>query len=162
MKTKLSGIPILTEVVLIRDGIELEVRGINLADLVALLHAHSPALMRVWEKIKDEEADFTQGIVKKIVTDLAIEFPDMLAAVIALAANDYTDGGMAVARQLSIANQADVLEATFRLSFHSDSSLEKLVLLVVKALEEATRAVQAARQPLPVVGSGGYAETPVS
>lgn len=162
MKTRLSGIPILTEVVPIREGIELEVRGINLADLVALLNAHAPALMKVWDKIKEQEVEFTSDIVKRIVRDMAVEFPDMLAAVIALAANEYNDGGMEVARQLSITNQAAILEAVARLSFHSDSSLEKTVLLVVKALQEATRAVQMARTPLSVDGFGASAGTQVS
>jgi hypothetical protein len=161
-KMRLSGIPILTEVIPIREGIELEVRGINLADLVSLLNGHAPAMMKVWEKVKEQEAEFTVDIVKKIVRDMAVEFPDMLAAIIALSANDYNDAGIAVARQLSISNQAVILEAIARLSFQSDSSLEKLVLLVVKALQEATRAVKMVRTPISEDGSGGFAGTLVS
>lgn len=161
-KMRLSGIPILTEVVPIREGIELEVRGINLADLVALLHVHAPAMLKVWEKVQHQEAEFTVDIVKQIVRDMAIEFPDMMAAIIALSANEFNEAGMTVARQLSISNQAVILEAIARLSFQSDSSLEKLVLLVVRALQEATRAVKMVRTPISEDGSGDFAGTLVS
>lgn len=161
-KMKLSRIPILTESVPVSEGVELEVRGVNLSDVVTLMHKHAPMMMIVYNKLRQNDGEVDSEELKKVIGEIAFEFPDLLAAVIALAANDYSEMGVAVARQLPLEVQVSALDAIFRMSFNSESSLEKLMLLAVKAMQGVRRAVETVRLPISEAGSGDSGATATS
>lgn len=144
---KLSRIPILRETIEVREDVSFDVRGINLSDLMVLLQSHAPTAMILWRKLQDDERELMKEDVRAIFADISFQFPDLVAAIIALASDDYSNDGRAVARQLPIDVQTSAIEAIFRLSFQSDSTLEKLASLAVKAIQGVTRAMETAQLP---------------
>ncbi len=150
---KLSSIPILREVVEVREDVSFEVRGINLSDLMVLLQSHAPVAALLWNKLQEGEGDLMSKDVRAIFSQIAFEFPDLVAAIIALASDDNNEMGRKIARQLPAGVQALALEAIFRLSFESDSTLEKLASLAVRGIQGAMRVMENVQIPL-TDGSG--------
>lgn len=145
---KLSRIPILRETIDVREDVSFDVRGINLSDLMVLLQAHAPVAMVLWNKLRAGDDQLKTDDVRSVFAQVAYEFPDLVAAVIALASDDNNVEGRSVARQLPAGVQSVALEAIFRLSFESDSTLEKLAALAVKAIQGAMRVAENVQIPL--------------
>lgn len=144
---KLSRIPILRETIEVREDISFDVRGINLSDLMTLMHTHAPIGMILWRKLNEDDSELRKEDVRKVFSEVAYEFPDLVAAVIALASDEYSEDARTIARQLPIDVQTEAIESIFRLSFQSESTLEKLASLATKAIQGATRAMQNAQIP---------------
>lgn len=153
---KLSRIPILRETIDVRDEVSFDVRGINLSDLMILMQSHAPVAMILWRKLQSDDSELKSQDVRDIFLEVANQFPDLVAAVISLAADDNSDMGREVARQLPVDVQSNALEVIFRLSFQSESALEKLASLATKAIQGATRVMENAQLPSPG-GSGDSA-----
>jgi hypothetical protein len=114
---------------------------------MSLMQSHAPIAMILWRKLQEDDAELRSQDVKNVFSEVAIQFPDLVAAVIALAADDNTVDGRTIAKQLPADVQAVALEAIFRLSFHSESTLEKLAQLAAKAIQGATRVMEIAQLP---------------
>jgi hypothetical protein len=151
---KLSQIPILRETITVREDVTFDVRGINLSDLMTLVQAYAPVAAILWRKLQEDDKDLMSEDVRAMFQQVAYQFPDLVAAVIAMASDDYTPEGRRVARQLTADVQALAIETIFRLSFQSDSTLEKMASLAAKAIQGVTRAMEIAQLPLEN-GSGG-------
>lgn len=112
------------------DGQEFEVRGFGAPDLMTLTATHGAVLAMVFGKIQTERqpgAAVTSDQVKSILRDVSGQFPDLAAAVIAIASESADEEGMAVARQLPLPVQVEALEAIFALTFTSEAEVKKLV-----------------------------------
>lgn len=131
------------------DGSEgsIEVRGITVADVMQAAHKFGPQLVLVFGKVWSggggalDEAD-----VRKTIWEVSTEFPDVLAAILAMAADEYNDAGVSLMRRLQLDKQAEVLSAVFNLSFASEGSLEKLVALVVTWMGDIQTAMESVTQ----------------
>lgn len=150
---KLSRIPILRETIDVREEVDFQVRGINISDLMSLMQSHAPVAMVLWRKLQEDDKELMTSDVRNVFSEVAAEFPDLVAAIIAMAADDNSVDGRTIARQLPADVQSLALEAIFRLSFQSESTLEKLASLAAKAIQGAMRVVESARLTLPD-GSG--------
>lgn len=144
---KLSRIPILRETIDVRDEVDFQVRGINLSDLMSLMQSHAPVAMILWRKLQEDDKELRSQDVKDVFGEVAVQFPDLVAAIISMAADDNTVEGRAVARTLPADVQSVALEAIFRLSFQSESTLEKLASLAAKVIQGTTRVMEIAQLP---------------
>ncbi len=144
---KLSQIPIIRESIEVREDVSFDVRGINLSVLMQLMAGHAPMAAILWRKLREDDATLQTDDVKAMFAEISFQFPDLVAAVIALAADDYGKEGIKTARQLPVDVQTLAIETIFRLSFQSDSSLEKLASLAAKAIQGVTRAMEMAQIP---------------
>lgn len=128
-----------------KDGTDgtIEVRGITVADLMQAAHKYGPQLVMVFSKItKDAESLATDKDVRTAIWEVTTEFPDLLAAVLAMAADEYNDAGIKIMRRLPLDVQAEVLRNVFTLSLSSEGSLEKLVALVVEWMADIRGAME--------------------
>ena len=80
--------------------------------------------------------------------------PDLVAAVIALAADDYEPDTIAVARKLNFQYQLEALEAIFHNTFQSEAELKKFMESIIRMLSGASGLVKQMRLPLSEAGFG--------
>ena len=129
-----------------RDGSEgsIEVRGITVADVMQAAHKYGPQLVVAFGKIwSNGGKSLQEADVRNLIWEVSTEFPDVLAAVLAMAADEYNEAGIVLMRRLPMDKQAEVMKAVFGLSFASEGSLEKLVALMVEWLGEVRQAMEA-------------------
>lgn len=129
-----------------KDGSDgsIEVRGITVADVMQAAHKYGPQLVATFGKVWSSGGKSLQEAeVRNLIWEVSTEFPDVLAAVLAMAADEYNAAGITLMRRLPMDKQAEVVRAVFGLSFASEGSLEKLVALVVEWLGEVRKAMEA-------------------
>jgi len=147
----IHNVHIPTETVLFknRDGSDgsIEVRGITVADVMQAAHKYGPQLVLAFSKVWANGAQSLQeSDVRVLIWEVSTEFPDVLSAVLAMAADEYNATGITLMRRLPMDKQAEVMKAVFNLSFASEGSLEKLVALVVEWLGEVRKLTEAVTQ----------------
>lgn len=111
------------------DGQSFDVRGLAAMDVMALVHTHGKALSLAFGKIMAEGGGKTvdEEQVRRLLTSVGSDVPEVLAAVIALAADAYDEQGLTMASQLPFLSQVHAGTAIFHLSFTSDTEIKKLV-----------------------------------
>lgn len=140
------------------DGQSFEVRGISLFDIMSVLNDYGPQMALMFGKImaqKAENGGLDNATVRKVIADVSGEFPDVLAAAIALASDDYTPATVEIAKQLPMMHQIAAIEAIFSLTFKSEGDIKKLIESLTEMMVAATGTLKAAMlSPLPN-GIGG-------
>lgn len=134
------------------DG-DFTVRGISLADLTILASTYMPQMVLIFNKVKDG-ADIEQADVRRLIGELAPAVPEMVAAIIALAADEFDEKGVENAGKLGFNVQIETLEAIFHNTFRSEAEVKKLVESITRMLVGATGAIQQIRLPLSELGFG--------
>lgn len=139
-----------------RDGSEgsISVRGITVADLMQAAHKYGPQLVLVFGKVMKDRASLEEADVRQTIWEVSTEFPDVLAACLAMAADEYNETGVNLMRRLPMDKQAEVLRAVFTLSFSSEGSLEKLLALAVETMAEIRLAMEKVMLPTSTSGIG--------
>jgi hypothetical protein len=132
---------------------EFEVRGLNAADLMGLVTDHGPTLATMFGKVmqassKQERLD--DDMTRTILTSLAGEAPEVLAAIIAFAADEYSADGIDSARKLTFLVQMDALMKVFKLTFTTDGALEKFSPLLTQMILRAAEAVRTQPMEMPL------------
>ena len=125
-------------------GGEFAVRGLSFSDLVVLANTHGPAVAMVFAKVTNGEK-IAEKDVRTILTSVAPQVPDLVAAVIALAADDYEPDTIAVARKLNFQYQLEALEAIFHNTFQSEAELKKFMESIIRMLSGASGLVKQMR-----------------
>lgn len=140
------------------DGQAFEVRGISLFDIMAVVNDYGPQMALMFGKVMAQKAGggkLDNTAVRKAIADVSGEFPDVLAAAIALASDDYTTEGMEIAKQLPMMAQLQAVENIFSLTFQSEGDVKKLVGSLAEMMTAATGALTTVMaSPLPN-GIGG-------
>lgn len=111
------------------DGQNFDVRGLAAMDVMALVHVHGKALALAFGKIMSEskQQQVSEELVRKMLSSVGSDAPEVLAAVIALASDSYDELGIALASQLPFLTQISAATAIFHLSFTSETEVKKLV-----------------------------------
>lgn len=148
----LRNIVISRERIDLGDGQSFEVRGISLFDIMSVVNDYGPQMALMFGKVMAMKASggrFDNAAVKKAIADVSGEFPDVLAAALALASDDYTAEAIAVAKQLPMMKQIEAVEKVFGLTFRSEGDLKKLVESLVEMMSATNGALMTAmRSPL--------------
>ena len=142
------------------DGQAFEVRGISLFDIMSVLNDYGPQMALMFGKVmaqKAEQRGLDNATVRKVISDISGEFPDVLAAAIALASDDYTPETVSIAKQLPMMKQIEAIEAIFVLTFKSEGDVVKLIESLTKMMTAATGALNTAMLPTSQAGIGGAA-----
>lgn len=154
----LRNIVIRRETIVLNDGQSFEVRGISLFDIMSVLNDYGPKMALVFGKVVEQrlqgEGLFDNAGVRKIITDLSGEFPDVLAAAIALASDDYTPESVKVAKQLTLLKQLEAVEKIVGLTFESEGDVKKLVESLTQMVVAATGTLGMATNSLSPTGIG--------
>ena len=135
------------------DNQAFEVRGISLFDIMSVLNDYGPQMALMFGKVmaqKAEQGGLDNAAVRKAISDVSGEFPDVLAAAIALASDDYTPETIEIAKQLPMMSQIATVEAIFALTFKSEGDVKKLIESLTEMMVAATGTLKTAMlSPLP-------------
>ncbi len=142
---KFSDLVIPTKEVKVTPEQVFTVRGMAYVDLVIAMTDYSPALKLAFEAFEDHRMSgekFTQGVVKKMLTNIIKESPDAVAAIICLAADDYSPEAIAQVRRLPIGTQLIFLGAIIELSMAGEADIKKVEEMVLGAIQTVTKTVR--------------------
>jgi len=152
-----------TETVPIDAKHSFTVRGVDFSDLSALAYRHGPVLGLLYSrvtKLNEKGSAFRPEDLGAMLTSSAREFPDLVADLIAVAA-DEPDQAKKI-RKLRFPVQVDALHKIVGLTLIGEHELKKLLEIVAEAAEATTRAVKLATRPTNSApsgnGSGAFAD----
>lgn len=153
----LRNLVIRREVVSLPDGQSFEVRGLSLFDIMSVLTTYGPQMSIVFGKLTaaKRQGPISGGMVKETIASLSQEFPDLLAAAIALAADDYSPEGLKIVKQLPLPTQIAAVETIFSLTFQSEGDVGKLAESLSRMLVAISGALTNLTLPGGIGASGG-------
>ncbi len=126
-----------TEVTLVPTPTTVMVRGLNFADLTALLNEHGPVLILLYGRVMAEAnaGTLTADRVGELIQTSLIEMPALMASIIARAVGEPEETELA--GKLAVGVQIEILAATIGHTFVSEAEVKKLVETVTTMLEKA-------------------------
>jgi L-fucose mutarotase/ribose pyranase (RbsD/FucU family) len=133
------------------------VRGISVDDITLAAIEHGPQIALLFARLQSEDAEMAQDI-RSIILTLGREFPDLIAAIISLAADDYSPESVRIARELPFPKQAEAVEAIFRNTFTSEADVKKLVESLARMIVGVSGALTEVRLSASEIGIGDFAE----
>lgn len=107
-----------------RDRTVFSVRGLSLSDLSILMRTHLPDIQLALTLWQQYQADGADGDIAPVLLGLATDAPEIVAHLIALAAD--SPEASAQAKQLPLPLQLEALAHLFRLTFEEYGGLEKM------------------------------------
>lgn len=137
-------------------GTTLSVRGMSFDDVMHLADTYGPQMAVMFGRVQSGNT-LDSADVRTIIGNLAKEAPDMVAAAIALATDDYDEDTVEIARKLPFPVQLDVLDAMFQRTFASEAEVKKLIESVTRMIAGVSGALTTVGSSLPT-GTGGSAE----
>ncbi len=148
---KLRDIQIRTIPVFVDEEQSFDVRGLSASDVAALVQTHGMALSMAFGKVVAERSNgpgsINEAMVKDVLIKAATDMPEVLAAMIALAADSYEVEFIEVARRLPLMAQVAAGVAIFKLSMSSESELKKLVESLTAGMAQMSAALQGVKLP---------------
>lgn len=134
------------------EATSFEVRGLSMNDVMVAASDYGPQLSLVFSKMQTGELETTD--IKSAILDLSKEFPEVLAALICLAADDYAPDMVAKMRRVPMTVTTEALEAIFHLTFASEADVKKLVESLSRMITAGSGALTKALGPTSETGTG--------
>jgi len=128
-KTKLSGIVYHIPTVELSIGVEIEIRPINVTDIMSLLSEFGPQVSISYAKLVEMAKNRTldEATVRETLESLLEEAPGLMSALIAMANDDNNEDGRAMAATLPLVDQLAIYDTLFRETLHSEATVKKLL-----------------------------------
>lgn len=149
----LRDITIHTTTVEYRDQ-KIQVRGISGIDLMAAAQDYGPEIALIFGKVTAGEYE---GDIKKAMVSVVREIPEVAAAAIAMASDDYCPEAVAVAKKLPFNVQLELIEAIFNETFYSEADVKKLAESLTRMIAAAS-GVLTTIAPLPSPNGTGESD----
>lgn len=137
---RLSDVPLSTSDIDI-NGTTVTFRGLSLADLAKIVPRHGAQMALMFGKVYQGgviEADSISTIARV----LAVEAPDLMAEVIALASDDDTPKAIEVAKRIPFSTQITILDAIYQNTFSSEADVKKLREVITRMVLSAALAIE--------------------
>lgn len=147
----IKNIKIPRETIMVGDG-EITVRGISLSDLMVVVNTYGPQAALAFGRIQ-KGGSLAEQDVRVMFGSLLAEFPEMLAGLMALAADSHDPESIEIMRTLNVGKQVEVVEAVFFLTFPNEGEIKKLLESLNAILAEVSGALTNVRLPSPT-GTG--------
>lgn len=135
----LRDLKIPEEVVEIPGG-SFAVRGLNTDDMAYLIRKHGASMEKAYASFADSNENFTPEDLKDFLVPLLEYAPELLAELIACAADDME--AVPVARRLPFPSQVDALEKIAQLTFEVAGGPKKFLETVTRLLQGTTGLLQ--------------------
>lgn len=123
----------------------IELRGISAPDLMTAMRDFAPQMAVVFAQVTSGEAG---ADIKSAIMNLSKEFPELLAATIALASDEYDPESVQTALNLPFNVQIECLEAIFAETFTSEADVKKLVESLSRIIAATSGALEMNLGPL--------------
>lgn len=129
-------------------GTDLQLRGISFSDVMEVANTYGPQAAMVFGKLQSGQS-LESADVRAIIGSLAKEVPEMVAALIALATDEYTEDTVAIAMKIPFNVQIECLEAIFHRTFESEADVKKLVESLTRMAIGTSGVLKETQFPLP-------------
>lgn len=144
------------------DNNFLEVRGLAVEDLTILATSLGPQMAMLYGSVMRRAEVFQETPLDFDMTSAIIgalkDVPDLAASCIALAADDFSEETVVIARKLNALDQVALIEAIFALTFRSESEVKKVIESIAGAITRLALTLTEARLTLSQTGIGDFAE----
>lgn len=124
----LSDVPLLTKDFDV-NGVTVTLRGLSLSDLGAIIPDHGSQIAVLFGKVYSG-TPVESSAIAGLARILATEAPELAARIIALAADEDSPKGLAIARRLPFGTQIAMLEAVYLNTFASEADVKKLTEVI--------------------------------
>lgn len=124
----------------------LELRGLTFSDIMQLANVYGPQMVILFQKVQSGQSLKTSD-VRLAIGSLAQEFPDMAAACIALATDDFDEETVKIAKGLTFPVQTQCIEAIFHKTFASEADVKKLIESVTRMIVGVSGALEGITLP---------------
>lgn len=122
-----------------------EVRGLSVNDLMLVMTEYGPQMSLVFDRLR--QGDVEGDNIKEIIINLCREFPDMLAALVCLAADEYDPESVAKMKKVPVGITAEAAEEIFTLTFASEAELKKFIESLTRGLSLVSGTLNTATTP---------------
>lgn len=124
-----------------------EVRGVALADLTRLFRRHTEVVTKLFNDFMGKKGDgkFSTEMLVEFIQEAAMDFPVLIAEIIALAADENSDEGVETASQLRATVQVEALIKIMELSITTEAELKKAIETLTKAASQIASLVLGVR-----------------
>lgn len=129
-----------------------EVRGISMTDVIIAASDYGPQLTLVFQKLKSGEIE-SDGI-KEALMGLAREFPELLAALVCMASDEYDEAMVAKVQKFPPTVTLEALEAIFSLTFASEAEVKKFIESLTRMIAAGSGALTTALGQPSQIGTG--------
>lgn len=141
------------------SGGSFTVRGLNTRDIAVVLQTHGPAIAKTFGDViaqvkAGKKTTFTTEDTKEAIRQIIPQVPEVAVALIAMAADDYTNEGIEVAGRLPMGVQIIALQQVFEVTFESEAELKKLGELLLTSIAQMTGSLKKMQLPLSELGIG--------
>lgn len=147
MSTGLGSYSPRKEKVVIDNDADFFVRGIAFRDVTELLRKHGPVAVAIYAQVKAASNLGQDSTLAQLVMKALEDFPEAVAEVIALAADDTSQAALENAGRLPLPIQMEALEKIIGLTFAGEAEVKKLVEIVTRMLEGVSRTAQVLSAP---------------
>jgi hypothetical protein len=146
-KLKLKNVVIVRAPIHVTEEDYFEVRGVSLADLTRLFRRHTEVITKLFNDFmgKKGEGKFSSEMLVEFIQEAAMDFPVLIAEIIALAADENNDEGVDMASNLRATVQIEALLKVMELSITTEAELKKATEILTKAARQITSLVLGVR-----------------
>ena len=135
---RLRNIIIARREITVSEDEAFSVRGISLADLTRIFQRHTEVVTKLFNDFmaKKGNGKYTTEMLVEFIQQAAMDFPVLVAEIIAVANDDDSDEGVEVAMQLRSPVQVEALLTIMELSITTEAELKKLIEILTKAARQ--------------------------
>ncbi|PZQ95195.1 MAG: hypothetical protein DI533_20300 [Cereibacter sphaeroides] len=99
-----------------------------------------------------KKTTFTNADTMEAIRQIVPQVPEVAIALIAMAADDYTNEGIEAAGRLPMGVQIEAMQKTFEVTFESDAELKKLGESLLTSIAQMTGSLKKMQLPLSELG----------
>ena len=138
------------------SGGSFAVRGLSFADITQIAQDHGAEAAMVFGEVTGqyESGTLSQDGLRGLISRTAPRFVDLTAAVISLAADDYSPEAIAMAKRLPVPAQVEAVEAIFLHTFTSESEVKKFAERIIRMMSGVSSTLRQVQLPVSGDGSG--------
>lgn len=130
-----------------------EVRGLSVNDLMLVATEYGPMMSLAFDRLK--AGDVEGESIKELIISLCKEFPDMAAALVCLAADEFDNDTIAKMKKVALPITVEALEAIFGLTFASEAELKKFIESLTRGLSLVSGTLDQTTTPQPSLNGIG-------
>lgn len=141
------------------NGEPIAVRGLSASDIMTAARDYAPQMALAFNEVV---SNGQIGDMKSAIMKVADEFPELVAAAIALASDEYDDESVKTAGQLPFPTQLELVEGIFNETFTSEAEVKKLIESLTRMMLAASGALTEINGSDLLTGIGELGDKPLS
>lgn len=136
----LRDIKLPSETIQVTDDINFVVRGLGAREIIKFVTEYKTAVQPLFDKLSEIKTDGTDspdvsGLAKEVIDTVLRSAPDLIAEIIATAADEFDSAGVMAAANLPPTVMILAIERIFFLTFRTEAERKNAVETVIRAIQ---------------------------